>query len=49
MAASARAIAEAELHGHRGQNASLVVANERAMNAAIAMADRIDAASIGDA
>jgi Fic family protein len=42
LTASARAIAEAELHGHAGRNASMVVANERAMSAAIALAKRID-------
>jgi Fic family protein len=42
LTASARAIAEAELHPHSGRNASLVVANERAMSAAIALAERID-------
>jgi len=42
LTASARAIAEAELHGHAGRNASLIVANERAMSAAIALAERID-------
>ena len=46
LTASARAIAEAELHGHGGRNASLIVANERAMSAAIAMSDRIGSASI---
>ena len=38
LTASARAIAEAELHGHASRNASLIVANERAMSAAIALA-----------
>ncbi len=46
LTASARAIAEAELHGHAGRNASLIVANERAMTAAIALAERIDADAI---
>ncbi len=46
LTASARAIAEAELHGRAGSNASMVVANERAMSAAIALADRIDARAI---
>lgn len=41
LTASARAIAEAELHGHAGRNASLIVANERAMTAAIALAERL--------
>ncbi len=45
LTASARAIAEAEL-GHGARNANLVVANERAMTAAIALADRIDAPAI---
>jgi Fic family protein len=35
LTASARAIAQAELTGHSGRNASLVVANERAMTAAL--------------
>ncbi len=42
LTASARAIAEAELHQHAGRNASQIVANERAMSAAIALAERID-------
>jgi Fic family protein len=42
LTASARAIAEAELDLRPGSNASLVVANERAMTAAISMAERID-------
>jgi Fic family protein len=42
LTASARAIAEAELHPGTGQNASLIVANERAMTAAIALAGRIN-------
>ena len=46
LTASARAIAEAELHGHAGRNASMIVANERAMSAAIALADRIDGDAI---
>jgi Fic family protein len=46
LTASARAIAEAELHGHAGRNASMIVANERAMNAAIALAERIDGEAI---
>ncbi len=45
LTASARAIAEAEL-GHGGRNASLVVANQRAMTAAIDLADRIDPTAI---
>ncbi|MBI3257775.1 MAG: Fic family protein, partial [Actinobacteria bacterium] len=46
LTASARAIAEAQLHGHAGRNASLIVANERAMSAAIALAERLDGAAI---
>jgi Fic family protein len=46
LTASARAIAEAELHGYAGRNASMIVANERAMSAAIALADRIDGDAI---
>ncbi len=46
LTASARAIAEAELHHHGGRNATLIVANERAMTAAIALAERIDADAI---
>ncbi len=46
LTASARAIAEAELHGHAGRNASMIVANERAMTAAIASAKRIDGNAI---
>ena len=42
LTASARAIAEAELADHGTRNASLIVANERAMSAAIALAERID-------
>lgn len=45
LTASARAIAEAEL-GHGGRNASLVVANQRAMTAAIELAERIDPAAV---
>jgi Fic family protein len=47
LTASARAIAEAEL-GHGRRNAALIVANERAMSAAIALADRLDAPAILD-
>ena len=47
LTASARAIAEAEL-GHGSRNATLVVANERAMSAAIQLADRLDAPAILD-
>jgi Fic family protein len=46
LTASARAIAEAELHGHAGRNANLIVANQRAMTAAIALAENIDAEAI---
>ena len=46
LTASARAIAEAELHGHAGRNADLIVANQRAMTAAIALAEDIDADAI---
>lgn len=46
LTASARAIAEAELHGHASRNASLIVANERAMSAAIALAERVDGDAI---
>jgi Fic family protein len=46
LTASARAIAEAELHDHAGRNASMIVANERAMSAAIALAERIDGDAI---
>lgn len=45
LTASARSIAEAEL-GHGTQNATLIVANERAMTAAIALADRLDGPAI---
>ena len=46
LTASARAIAEAELHTHAGRNATLIVANQRAMTAAIALAEHIDADAI---
>jgi Fic family protein len=46
LTASARAIAEAELHQHAGRNATQIVANERAMSAAIALAEQIDADAI---
>jgi Fic family protein len=46
LTASARAIAQAEIEpAHRG-NAPLIVANERAMSAAIGLAHRIDAEAI---
>jgi len=47
LTASAREIAEAEL-GHGSRNAALIVANERAMSAAIALADRLDGPAILD-
>ena len=47
LTASARAIAEAEL-GRGSRNAALIVANERAMSAAIALADRLDGRAILD-
>ena len=46
LTASARSIAEAELHSPGRSNASLIVANARAMTSAIALADRIDARAI---
>ncbi|MGI8686624.1 MAG: Fic family protein, partial [Acidimicrobiales bacterium] len=46
LTASALAIAEAELHGHAGRNASMIVANEQAMSAAIVLAKRIDGEAI---
>lgn len=46
LTASARAIAEAEIGRTSRRNAAQIVANTRAMRAAIAMADRIDAQSI---
>lgn len=46
LTASARAIAEAELGPSAGQNASLIVANQRAMTAAIGLATRIDGQAI---
>ena len=45
LTASARAIAQAEL-GVGTRNASLIVANQRAMTAALALADRIDSSAI---
>ncbi len=45
VTASSRAIAEAEL-GQGGTNASIIVANQRSMTAAIDLADRIDADAI---
>ena len=47
LTASARAIAEAELPGGRGKrNAEMVVANTAAMQAAVALSDRVDANAI---
>jgi Fic family protein len=46
LTASARSVAQAELIGHSGRNASLIVANERSMNAALDLADTIDRAAI---
>lgn len=46
LTASARAIAEAELNPNRRGNASLIIANERAMTAAIALADNIGPSAI---
>lgn len=46
LTASARAIAEAELGPYAGRNARQVVANVRAMRAAVALADHIDANAI---
>ncbi len=46
LTASARAIAEAEIDGGAGANAAKVVANSRAMTAAIDLADRLDAGAI---
>lgn len=46
LTASARAIAEAEIDGGTGGNAAKVVANSRAMTAAIDLADRLDAGAI---
>jgi Fic family protein len=45
LTASSRAIAEAEL-GRGNRNAALIVANERSMSAAIALADRLDGPAI---
>lgn len=46
LTASARAIAEAAIQPGRRRNAALIVANERAMSAAIALAGRIDGDAI---
>lgn len=48
LTASARAIALAELDAGRSANARIIVANTRAMEAAIALADRLDAQAILD-
>jgi len=46
LTASARAIAEAEVEGPGRSNASMVVANQRAMSAAVSLAEQIDAKAI---
>ncbi len=46
LTASARAIADAELSGAGRTNAALIVANARAMTAAIALSDHLDKATI---
>lgn len=46
LTASARAIAEAELGDARKRNASLIVANEQSMRAAVDLADSIDSDAI---
>jgi Fic family protein len=46
LTASARAIAEAEIGATGRQNAARIVANTRAMEAAVALADRLDSDSI---
>lgn len=46
LTASARAIAEAELGARRSGNGQLIVANSRAMTAALDLADRIDVDAI---
>ena len=46
LSASARAIAEAEIGDTSRRNAAQIVANVRAMQAAIALAERVDAESI---
>lgn len=46
LTASARAIAEAELHGSGRRNADEIVANVRAMDAAIALSERLDGDAI---
>lgn len=46
LTAPARAIAQAELDAATGGNAALIVANERAMSAAVALADKLDGEAI---
>lgn len=46
LTASARAIAEAEIGDSGRRNAAQIVANTRAMTAAVALADRVDAESV---
>jgi len=46
LSASARAIADAEMTGAGGSNATLIVANTRAMVAAIALSDNLDGDAI---
>ena len=46
LTASARSISEAEIQATGKANASMVVANQRALTAAIALAERIDSAAI---
>lgn len=46
LRASARAIADAELTGAGGGNATLIVANTKAMTAAMELSDRLDADAI---
>lgn len=48
LTASAKAIALAELGDPRGRNANVIVANTNAMEAAIALADRLDEQAIFD-
>lgn len=46
LSASARAVADAELTGTGGGNATLIVANTKAMTAAVGLSDRLDADAI---
>ena len=46
LTASARAIAQAELTGHAGGNASVIVSNDQAMRAALELAGQIDGHTI---